>query len=95
MQGRLTPAQEYLVDGIADTQQALSEPLLSSAILLHETQQHRTAGVTNALFLVVVHLGQVDFELGIGPVSGWKSPEDGGSPPPMVGEGVRRRGRIK
>lgn len=80
VQGRLTPAQEYLVDGIADAQQALSEPLLSSAILLHQTQQHRTAGVTDALFLVVVHLGQMDFELGIGPVSGWKSPEGGGSP---------------
>lgn len=67
------PDFAYLVDGIAYAEHALANPLLSPPILLHQTQQHRTAGFTGALLLVLIHLIQMDLKLGIGPVSGWKS----------------------
>lgn len=87
----MIPAREYLADRVADAEHALSHPLLSPAILLHQTQQHRAAGFTLALLLVVVHLIQMDFELGVGPVRGWKSPGRWRFPPCRV----RRWARIK
>lgn len=84
------PARQYLVHSVADAQQALPDPLLPPAILLHQTQQHHTAGLSSAFLLLGIHLIQTNLELGIGPVSGWKSPGDGGSP-----TGSEETGRIK
>ena len=81
----MAPAPEYLVDSIADAEQALSHPLLSPTVLLHQPQQHRAAGFSNALLLVVIHLVQMDFELRIGPVSGWRRRF-----PPKWGEEIRK-----
>lgn len=72
------PDSLYLVDGVAYAEHVLADPLLSSAVLLHQTQQHCTAGFASALFLVLIHLIQMDFELGVGPVSGWKASSDNG-----------------
>ena len=80
------------MDHIADAWHALSHPLLSPAVLLHQAQQHCTAGLTRAFLLVLIHPIQTDLELGIGPVSGWKSPEGGGS---RHGEGGDRKNKRK
>lgn len=88
------PARRYLVHGVADAQQALPAPPPPPAVLLHQTQQHGAAGLRRAFLPMGIHLTQTDFELGIGPVSGWKSPGDGGSPTGSEETGkTKREGR--
>lgn len=81
----------YLVDGVANAEHVLPHPPLSPAVLLHQAQQHRATGLADALLLLIC-LVQMDLELGIGPISGWKSPEE--VPLPMgVGDGGEEKGR--
>lgn len=71
----------------------MSYPLPAPTILPHQTQQHHAVGFADAPLLAVIHLGQMDSELEIGPLSGWRSL--GGRRVWFPPWGVRRRERTQ